>query len=162
MDDTTRTDLLHPVLLDYINEVGDLKDSDTGPYVYDPEYKSPPKGQGDEPLFENGKLDDVESLDRSKFAERLANLQVKSKLTYTSIRDRLFKWLMKRDDMTVHLAALHARSAARGFLLNAVGTDLLVTASIRQWRQLVEDNERPDADAGMQVLAGEVKQVLAL
>jgi thymidylate synthase ThyX len=59
-----------------------------------------------------------------------------------------------------HTARKQARGAARGYLGNALSTEIIFSASVAQWRRILAQRCHPAADAEIRVLAARILPVL--
>lgn len=71
---------------------------------------------------------------------------------YRKLADELQKWLISRgvDKLT---ARKQARGAARGFLGNALYTEVVFSASVAQWKRILKQRACPAADAEIREVA---------
>lgn len=78
---------------------------------------------------------------------------------YGSVSRSLEKWLLSKgvDKLS---ARKQARGAARGYLGNALYTELIFSASVAQWKRILLQRGSVHADAEIRVLATEMLQVL--
>ncbi len=78
---------------------------------------------------------------------------------YSVAVSKLEAWLRMRglDGLT---ARKQARGAARGFLGNALFTEMIFTANLPQWREMVMQRCSPGADAEIRVLYAQVLREL--
>lgn len=98
-------------------------------------------------------LDDigVPEAHRASLTEEVEDCIRVAQKTYEGIIDRLEGWLLGRIDpeapYRTHTARKQARGAARGFLGNALRTELIFSASVSQWRHMVYMRAADAADA---------------
>jgi thymidylate synthase ThyX len=152
VDETDRVDCVHPLMRDYLDELGYFElagiDDPLPPVkVLDKTTKVVHR----EAVFKGGKLDEAGATDRGKFLDRIAQHQTNANLLYGDSVDRLQDWQMKRGiDKTT--ARKQARSAARYYLGNGLSTEMVFTASIRHWRHIFKMRRSPAADAAIREL----------
>jgi thymidylate synthase ThyX len=81
-----------------------------------------------------------------KFGVRLSKLKESAREAYLIVADTLQPWLLKRgvDKLT---ARKQARGAARGYLGNALATEMVFSASAAQWKRMIRLRCNPAADA---------------
>ena len=81
-----------------------------------------------------------------------ADIADDARMCYSDIVDRLEAWLADRgvDKLT---ARKQARGAARGYLGNALYTELVFSASVAQWKHILNMRLSDPADAEIRVLA---------
>lgn len=88
---------------------------------------------------------------RQTLREQLENCVDVARHAYLGIIDRLESWLLGRIDPEApyqkHTARKQARGAARGFLGNALKTELIFSASVNQWRHMNYMRAADAADA---------------
>ena len=77
-----------------------------------------------------------------------------AKATYKCVADELQRWLIKRgiDKFT---SRKQARGAARGYLGNALVTELVFSASVAQWKRILRQRCVGPADAEIRNVAAE-------
>lgn len=78
--------------------------------------------------------------------------------TYAATVEALQPWLQARTDK--HTARKQARGAARGYLGNALHTELIFSASVAQWKRMIAMRCSSHADAEIRVLYGHVIRAL--
>ena len=104
----------------------------------------------------------------SAYLEETGDLELHTKVTeattmcrnvYSLMTGRLQKWIASKgtDKLT---ARKQARGAARGFLGNALYTELIFSASVRQWKHMIRQRCSPGADAEIRQLYEHVLAVL--
>lgn len=78
--------------------------------------------------------------------ESITSLKSTAKLLYQSLVTDLEKWLLSRG-VDKQTARKQARGAARGYLGNALTTELIFSASVGQWKRMLRMRACPPADA---------------
>lgn len=86
------------------------------------------------------------STDATNFMEKISKLKEHAKSIYAEIVEILQPWLIGRgvDKFT---ARKQARGAARGYLGNALSTELIFSASVAQWKRMMRLRAVGPADA---------------
>lgn len=81
-----------------------------------------------------------------KFDLQIAKLKIEARAAYKTVADTLQTWLLKRgvDKFT---SRKQARGAARGYLGNALATEMIFSASVAQWKRMIRLRCNPAADA---------------
>ncbi len=105
-------------------------------------------------------LNEEESEDEP-FADNLEECQVHCNDTYNYIVKKLQPWLIEKgvDKLS---ARKQARGAARGFLGNALKTEMMFSASVAQWHRMLAQRASHFADAEIrEIYAREVDSVFA-
>jgi len=89
------------------------------------------------------------------FMDPIHELVVQSKKVYTHVVDHLQGWLTKKgvDKLT---ARKQARGAARGYLGNALETEMIFSASVAQWKRMMRARANDAADAEIRSVFMEV------
>lgn len=82
-------------------------------------------------------------------------LIAQSRRLYTRVVNRLEKWLLNNgvDKLT---ARKQARGAARGYLGNALQTELIFTSSVSGWKDMIRQRLNPAADAEIRAVYEDV------
>lgn len=91
----------------------------------------------DHPLVQEFFLQaDVSTATKGRLNSMIGDTVHQSRQTYTEVNDELYKWLLSRgvDKVT---ARKQARGAARGYLGNALSTELIFSASVAQWKRML-------------------------
>lgn len=103
----------------------------------------------------------------SPIYEILAETENKCADTYKEIVEQLQPWLEERikeknpDAKYIKTSARkQARGAARGFLGNALGTEVIFSASVSQWKHMLRMRAADAADAEIRVIFSDVLKVL--
>ncbi len=81
------------------------------------------------------------------------------RLMYKPTNDTLYAWLIMQG-VDAQTARKQARGAARGFLGNALFTELLFSASVSQWHRILNQRTHPAADAEIRVMGARAIPVL--
>lgn len=177
VDETDRRWCIHPLLRDYLNEVGYLKNETPDPD--DPKFIEKnkevqearmasieqdreahggilprrKKGTGDEPLFEGAKpgLTEHDIIDRTRIGNAVGGHLAQSKMIYLNVVDRLQAWAILKG-MDPRTARKQARSAGRYYLPPALSTEVMFTASIRHWRHIFKMRVSSGADLAINEL----------
>lgn len=102
-------------------------------------------------------MDDPEN---HEFFGRVQDFISESRNVYREIVRRGSLRLMNTAGMTAVTARKQSRGAARGFLGNALGTSVIFSASVAQWRRMLVMRCHPAADAEIRESAAEVLRVL--
>lgn len=94
-----------------------------------------------------------------KFGVRLSKLKESSRDAYRTVAQILQSWLLKRgvDKFT---ARKQARGAARGYLGNALATEMIFSASAGQWKRMIRLRCNPAADAEIRAVFVDVLREL--
>lgn len=98
----------------------------------------------DHPLLKDWLVsEDIDGEFRGKV---LLSTEMMCKRTYDAIVNKLQPWLVAKglDKLT---ARKQARGAARGYLGNALGTEMIFSASVWQWNWMIKNRFSPAADA---------------
>lgn len=80
-----------------------------------------------------------------------SSVEMPARAMYKEISSRVSVWLKEKgiDNLT---ARKQARGAARGFLGNALYTEMIFSASVAQWKRMIEQRAHPAADAEIREL----------
>jgi len=94
-----------------------------------------------------------------KFLKPIDGSMMMAKATYQLIVEHLEPWLVTRgvDKLT---ARKQARGAARGFLGNALSTQMIFSASVWEWKCYLGQRMSPHADAEIRLVANEVFEAI--
>ena len=93
------------------------------------------------------------------FKQVIHNSQEQSRAVYETVAESQQGWLESRG-VDKHTSRKQARGAARGFLGNALATEMIFSASVAQWRRMLAQRCTIHADAEIRVLYGKVFQAL--
>jgi flavin-dependent thymidylate synthase len=88
-----------------------------------------------------------------------ADIADDARMCYSDIADRLEAWLVDRGTHKL-TARKQARGAARGYLGNALYTELVFSASVAQWKHILNMRLSDPADAEIRVLAISILRAL--
>lgn len=94
-----------------------------------------------------------------KMAQAAQNAVGQCRSLYELQVDALQGWL-ESQGVDKHTARKQARGAARGFLGNALHTEMIFSASVAQWRRMIDMRCSLAADAEIRVLYGHVVRAL--
>lgn len=91
---------------------------------------------------------------------RISEFVLDSQDLYTTVVRDGSAHLMNRSGLSAVGARKQSRGAARGFLGNALGTSLIFSASVAQWRRMLALRAHPAADAEIRESAAETLRCL--
>ena len=107
------------------------------------------------PLFDEY----YKSLNSPSLRSRLSIVQQDAGSVYRDIVEQLEPWLIERG-LDKQTARKQARGAARGFLGNALSTQMIFSASVWQWKTMLQQRMSPHADAEIRLIFNEVYEGL--
>lgn len=87
-----------------------------------------------------------------ELATAIDELIADSRSVYCVATERIHKWLMSKG-VTGTDARKQARGAARGFLGNALETEMIFSANVAQWKRILRQRGGPAADAEIRQIA---------
>lgn len=100
----------------------------------------------DHPLVQEFLKADVPTVTKGCISSMVGDTVLQSRRTYVEVNDTLYAWLLSRGvDKTT--ARKQARGAARGYLGNALSTELIFSASAAQWKRMLRMRCSAPADA---------------
>ena len=97
--------------------------------------------------------------DKREFLGDIEKVGTAARNAYVTVAGDLQPWLEARG-IDKHTSRKQARGAARGFLGNALHTELIFSASVVQWRRMIALRCSPHADAEIRVLYGHIIRAL--
>lgn len=145
-DQTDRDDCIHPLLREYLNEAGYLAlNPEDGHNLW---RQAAPSVDGDE------------IRERTQLGNAIGSHLAQAKFIYAAVADRLQDWIARNKKMDRTSARKQARSAARYYLGSSTSTEMLFTASLRNWRALLAKRCSPAADAAINDLMEQARRVI--
>jgi thymidylate synthase ThyX len=155
VDQTDRKMCCHPMVRDYLNELGSLPE--------DEEHQQGGAGPKDPndltPIF-TGNLEPAEANKRLRIGNAIGSLTAQMKMTYMAVVEQLQPWLEAKQGLDKFTARKQARSAARYYLGQGLSTEAVYTYSVRHWNHIFKMRCSPHADAAIRELAEETRAML--
>jgi hypothetical protein len=90
--------------------------------------------------------EDVAAHQKKTLANQVENTINIAKKTYSDVNEALYAWLLKKG-VDKGTARKQARGAARGYLGNALSTEIIFSASVAQWKRMMRMRCCGPADA---------------
>ena len=90
--------------------------------------------------------------DDGELLEAIDELVSDSRSVYAVTTERMHEWLIRRG-LSGTDARKQARGAARGFLGNALETEMIFSANVAQWKRILRQRGGPAADAEIRQIA---------
>ena len=86
-------------------------------------------------------------LEREEVALEIGDAKTVARKVYADLSNRLQKWLIEKKNVDKFTARKQARGAARGYLGNALETEVIFSASVGQWKRMLRLRACGAADA---------------
>lgn len=103
-------------------------------------------------------LDEANGEEKAEVLRQIDGTVVSSRNTYDFLVSKLEKWLLSKlpEDTPFRKATARkqARGASRGFLGNALQTELIFSASVAQWRHMIQMRASDAADGEIRLVYG--------
>jgi thymidylate synthase ThyX len=90
---------------------------------------------------------EASDLEREEVALEIGDVKMVARKVYADLSERLQKWLIEKKNVDKFTARKQARGAARGYLGNALETEVIFSASIAQWKRMLKLRACDPADA---------------
>lgn len=136
-DQTDRADCMHPMLAEYLADVGDAGDAPNNA----------------ETFYKNQDYKD-------KLVRAIVNQQRLQRDNYLHVVGALQAWLTAKGTVDKLTARKQARSAGRYYLGQSLSTEGCYTASIRNWRTIFKQRCNPAADAAIRAIMDKAQETV--